>query len=130
MAKEAQSDNGHLDFQQEPLKAIARDIGGTEALLQGILETSESIIFVKDLDGRYVLVNPAFSRLFHRGLEETLGHTDADLFPQKVAQRLRAADARVLKSREVLSSIDRLTIEHEERIFVATKAPCRIMKGM
>ncbi|HHR86074.1 MAG TPA: PAS domain-containing protein, partial [Candidatus Acetothermia bacterium] len=102
MAKEAQSDNGHLDFQQEPLKAIARDIGGTEALLQGILETSESIIFVKDLDGRYVLVNPAFSRLFHRGLEEILGHTDADLFSQKVAQRLHAVDARVLKTGETL----------------------------
>jgi len=129
MAKEAQSNNGHLDFQQEPLKAIAKEMGGAERVLQGILETSESIIFIKDLDGRYVLVNPAFSRLFHRGLEETLGHTDADLFPQKVAQRLRAADARVLKSREILSSIDRLTIEHEERIFVATKAPLQDNEG-
>ena len=125
MAEEGQRDNGHLHFQQEAFKAIAKEIGGIEGLLQGILETSESIIFVKDLTGRYVLGNAAFSRLLHRPLEEILGHMDADLFPGEVAQELLADDARVVKTGELLRSVDRLTVDGEERVFLATKAPLR-----
>ncbi len=102
---------------------------GSGDLLRAVLEASEGVIFAKDLDGRYVLANPAFSRLFNLPLEEIIGKTDADLFSKEEAKLLRAQDAKVVESGSALSSADRLTIGGRERVFIATKVPLRDRSG-
>ncbi len=98
-------------------------------LLQAVLEASEGVIFAKDLDGRYVLANPAFSRLFDLPLDEIIGKRDEDLFPEEEAARLRAGDAAVVETGRPLSRVDRLTIGGRERVFVSTKVPLRDKSG-
>ncbi len=52
-------------------------------------------LFLKDLDGRYVAINPAFGELY--GVEESmlLGKTDLEVFPDELAMELHEADRRV-----------------------------------
>lgn len=52
-------------------------------------------LFLKDLDGRYVAINPAFGELY--GVEESmlLGKTDLEVFPDELAMELHEADRRI-----------------------------------
>ncbi len=100
-----------------------------ELLLQAVLDASEGIIFAKDLKGRYILANPAFSRLFNRPVEDIIGKKDEELFSKEEAELLRARDSIVLETGKPLSSADRLTIGGKERVFVSTKVPLRNEAG-
>ncbi len=69
----------------------------SESRLQAILDHSPGAIFVKDPAGRYLLFNPPFAALCRRPVEEIVGRTDFDLFPEDLAQALRANDEAVLR---------------------------------
>ena len=66
-----------------------------EAMLAALVEGSDTVIFVKDLEGRYLEVNPAAARVIGLPREDILGKTDFDIFPADVARQLQKNDARV-----------------------------------
>jgi PAS domain S-box-containing protein len=68
----------------------------SEQRLQSILDNATAVIYVKSIDGRYVLVNRSFESLFHRTRAEMVGQTDHDLFPREMADAFRANDQQVL----------------------------------
>ncbi len=49
----------------------------SEARLRGIMQYSPSVIFVKDLQGRYLLVNDEFARVTGVAVDQALGRTAA-----------------------------------------------------
>src|SRR6201997_561316 len=55
------------------------DAGG--ALLDGALDESPALVWLKDLDGRYVRVNSRFTTFLSTTEEKLLGRTDAELPP-------------------------------------------------
>lgn len=86
-----------------------RDRIGAEAALresqqqlQALIDYSPAIIYVKDTQGRYTLINRRWTTLFHLQLEEVKGKTDFDLFPHEFAQAFRANDLKVIQSRTSL----------------------------
>ena len=66
-------------------RALAR----SEERLQAILDFSPAMIFLKDLKGRYLLVNHEFERSFGLSQSKVLGKTDADIFPRQQAAAFR-----------------------------------------
>ena len=56
------------------------------------------MVYVKDLAGRYVLLNPAGLRYLGRPAAEVYGKSDLQLFPADVARRIRAIDRRIVRS--------------------------------
>ena len=76
--------------------AAEERIRQSQSHLAAILDGSPSVIFVKDPDGRYTLVNRRFEDALRMGRKEVLGKTDLDLFPLATAQKLREHDAKVL----------------------------------
>ncbi|HEX7446285.1 MAG TPA: PAS domain S-box protein [Pirellulales bacterium] len=68
----------------------------SEQRLQSILDNARAVIYVKDIDGRYVLVNQLFESLFHVRRIDVVGKTDRDLFPPELADIYQANDQRVL----------------------------------
>ncbi len=65
--------------------------------LQAIVDNTAAVIYVKDMDGRYRLVNRSFEALFEVTREHATGHTDDELFPSHVAAAMRANDRRVIR---------------------------------
>ncbi len=65
------------------------------ALLQAIVEGSADAISVKDKDGRYLLINAAGAWRLGHPVDEIIGHSDAELAPDKQATvtRRRALSA-------------------------------------
>lgn len=69
----------------------------SEARLQAILDNAQTVIYLKDTQGRYLLVNQKFEDLFGFAETEVIGKTDYDVFPQEVAEALWKNDQQVLK---------------------------------
>ncbi len=70
----------------------------TQEQLRGILDNAPSIIYVKDREGRHVMVNRHFERLLNRPGDQIVGKTNHELFPPDFADVFRANDRRVLES--------------------------------
>jgi PAS domain S-box-containing protein len=62
--------------------------------LQALIDNTNAVIYMRDLDGRYMVVNKEYERLFHLRREEIVGLTDHDVFPAEIADEFRANDLR------------------------------------
>ncbi len=69
---------------------------------QTILDNTTAVIYLKDTEGRYQLINHQFERLFHVTKEEVLGKTDYDIFPKAFADAFRMNDRKVLDTKNSL----------------------------
>lgn len=74
-------------------------IGASESRLRAILEHSSAIISLKDLEGKYLLVNAEFERVIGVGRAEVLGRQASDVVETAAARRLESTHARVMKTR-------------------------------
>ncbi len=71
----------------------------SQQTLRAIVDSTTAVIYIKDFQGRYVLINRRFEELFHIRSESALGKVDHEIFPEHIADSLRANDLRVLKAR-------------------------------
>ncbi len=67
-------------------------------ILQAVIEATPDAIFVKDLAGRYVLVNEAFARFVGKAQAEIVGKNDFELYPEADARAFIEADKQVIAS--------------------------------
>jgi len=62
-----------------------------------VIDNTSVVIYMRDSEGRYVLVNREYEMLFHVRRETIVGLTDHDLFPKETADRFRANDLKALE---------------------------------
>ncbi len=67
--------------------------------MQDILDNTTAVVFVKDLELRYILVNREYERHHQVRHDQIRGKTDFDIFPRDVAEKLRANDRQVIEAR-------------------------------
>jgi PAS domain S-box-containing protein len=118
---------------QRLLLAAMRDISerqrAEEALrenrrfLSELIENSGNVIFVKDLAGRYSLVNRRFEEVTGMTRENIIGRTDEELFPAAVAEQFRRHDFEVMDSGRVMESEEYIEDADGLRSFLAIKFP-------
>lgn len=92
-----------------------------QQLLEAILENSSSLIFVKDLNGRFIHVNSRYAALFNKSPGELLGETVYSLFPQDVADRYTARDHQLISHGQALEYEETAEIKGESRTYWTTK---------
>lgn len=73
-------------------------IGASEARLRAILDYSPAIITLKDLEGKYLLVNGEFERLLKAPRAEALGRRASDVMEAEAARQLEANHSTVLQT--------------------------------
>lgn len=67
-------------------------------LLESVLNASPSVIFIKDVNGRYLYCNKRYGEAMRKAPQEIVGKTLFDLFPQKTAELMSRFDNEVLSS--------------------------------
>jgi PAS domain S-box-containing protein len=85
---------------RERVEAALRE---SEARLQAILDNTNAVIYVKDLDSRYVLANRGFEKALGVPREQVMGRRTSDLLPATVAEEFAAHDAQVLDAAGALT---------------------------
>ncbi|MGH7140874.1 MAG: PAS domain-containing protein, partial [Pirellulales bacterium] len=89
--------------------------------LQSILDNARAVIYVKTVDGRYMLVNRLFESLFHVRRGEVVGKSDFDLFPKEMAEAFRANDERVLAAGAPLQFEEVAPHDDGSHTYISTK---------
>ena len=101
----------------------------SEARLQAMLDHSPSLIFLKDMKGRYLKVNQQFERTFHLTLQDIIGKTDHDIFPAEKATEFRANDLKVLKTQRPLQFEEVALHDDGPHTSIVSKFPLRRLDG-
>ena len=102
-----------------------------EEFLRQIIDTNPNVIFVKDMDGRYKLVNQTLANLYQTTVDELVGKTDFDYNPNvaQVEEYLRI-DRQVMASGETLQFEEKATAPNGEVFsYQTTKKPLKSSDG-
>lgn len=101
----------------------------SQGLLEAIVDNSAAVIYVKDLIGRYLLVNHRFSDIFHVERQAMIGKTDYDIFTKQEADAFRAMDNRVVRATHPLTEEEVAPLDDGLHTYVSVKAPLRDITG-
>jgi diguanylate cyclase (GGDEF)-like protein/PAS domain S-box-containing protein len=95
----------------------------SEKRLRDLIDATTAVIYVKAIDGRYLLVNHRFEELTGFSAQDILGKTDAELWPGTYAATMRANDLRVLDALEPLEFEDEAPEGSPPVTYLAYKFP-------
>jgi PAS domain S-box-containing protein len=125
----------HAELENRVRERTAELVKANEALrnsqhlLQDILDNSTAMISVKDPQGRYILVNHGYERLFHSNSESLVGKTIFDLLSPEHAHRVSASDQRVFASGKVLETEESIPHDDGLHTYIVIKSPLRDAEG-
>jgi PAS domain S-box-containing protein len=98
-------------------------------LLQAIAEGTTDAVFVKDRDGRYLMINTAGARFLGKSVAEVLGRDDTALFSPETARKIMETDRRIMAEGLTQTIEDVGTAAGVTRTYLSTKGPYRDGQG-
>jgi len=111
-------------------KTAEKELSEQQQLLTVVVEGSTDAIFVKDRQGRYLLVNQAASRFVGKPAEQMIGHDDSFIFPAAIATEIMAIDKAIMSSGKTQTHEEYVTtLSGEQLIFNVTKGPMLDFNG-
>ena len=96
-----------------------------QRLLQSIIDNTTNPIFVKQINGQYLLVNRQFEFLFHSSKEQIQGKTDHQIFSKEIADVLRSSDLDVVKKEKEIKIEEKFPHNGEPHTYLMVKFPIR-----
>jgi two-component system cell cycle sensor histidine kinase/response regulator CckA len=119
--------------------ALARDISERKQaekavnesydLLRAVVEGTPDAILVKDLRGRYRMINSSGARILGKSTEEVIGKEDQDLLGPEDARAIRERDLRVMATGETETFEETVAVAEGARIYLSTKSPFHDRQG-
>lgn len=91
--------------------------------LMALLDHTSAVIYMRDVDGRYLLVNHEYERLFNVRREDIVGLTDHDLFPADIADAFRANDLRAFARGVPVQMEEQTPGDDGEHTYITVKFP-------
>ncbi|XYI02381.1 response regulator [Sorangium sp. So ce1128] len=128
-AKNAELQRAHQELEQrvrERTAELARSnaaLRESQHLLQAIVNNSMAVIYVKDIDGRYLMVNRRYEELFHVTQQSVIGKTDHELFPKERADAFRAFDRWVMAAGTSLEAEEIVPQDDGLHTYISIKCP-------
>jgi len=107
----------------ERLRTLVGRLEQSRQWLQAIMDYSPNVIVIKDLSGRFLMVNRRLEDMLHLGAGEAVGKVDADLFPAASAARHHQSDAQVFAKRGAITYEDAIQLGGERHVFQTSKFP-------
>jgi PAS domain S-box-containing protein len=92
-------------------------------LLQSIIDNTSNPVFIKEINGQYLLINKQYESLFHISNEEIIGKTDHDFLPKEVADAYRNSDLEVVKALQELKTEETIEQLDGSHTYIAVKFP-------
>ena len=103
--------------------ALSREMRDSDRRLLDILDHVPAAVALKDVQGRFLMVNQYYKDLF-RSLDTTIiGKTFDDLLPAELARSLRASDVEVATSAKAGEYVEKIDWFGTERTFLSIKFP-------
>ena len=110
-------------------KKAERALDQSRLEMQGILDNSPTVIYLKDLEGRFITINRRFEQLFGVSREALIGKTDYDVFAKEIADRFRANDLRVVAGKKPMEFEEVAPHPDGPHTYISVKFPITDSKG-
>ena len=102
----------------------------SEERLQAFLNNAPAVIYLKDTEGRFSLVNREFENLFHVSKEQIVGKSDYELFPVPMAEAFRTNDQRALEAETPLQLEEVAAQDDGLHTYISVKFPLYNSSGV
>ncbi|MEQ9556080.1 MAG: PAS domain S-box protein [Rhodospirillales bacterium] len=113
----------------EEVDDLKAELRRTQALLQAITVNSPTKIHIKDVEGRYILINNHAARLFGSP-QDPIGKTTHDLFPKDIADAFVAHDRAVIESGRAVEEEEVFETEDGPITYLTVKFPIYDLDGI
>ncbi len=124
--KKAEDEHRNLTTHLEALvDEKTRYLQESYGLLRALSEGIDDVLFIKDREGRYVMVNRAGARITGHSPDEVVGQTVGSIWPADMAEEILERDRRVMAEGRPLTWEVVLPTISGPRTFLITVAPHR-----
>ena len=111
------------------LRQAEQALEASELRLRQLLDNTPTVVFIRDLDGRYIYVNRRFSQMYGKRPSELVGLLNTDLLPPEVIAMANANTARTLEARAPMEFEEELQVGSERMTFLASRFPLMDQHG-
>lgn len=106
-------------------KILEDKLEESERFLSEIIDNNGALIFAKDLNGKYKLVNKKWKELINLTDVDIIGKTDFEIFPKEDAEKFRKMDLDVINSGKLIEREESLEIGSQIKHLISIKFPIR-----
>jgi PAS domain S-box-containing protein len=100
-----------------------------EQRLRAIIDGARSLVWMKDLDGRFLVVNEYTCSVLGLTSDQIIGRTVEDLFPSSEAQAYRGNDHLVVTTGQTMEFEETAQLADGAHVFLSVKIPLRDEQG-
>ena len=104
-------------------KNLERQVQLRTKEIGSILKYTPAVIYFKDMEGRYLLVNSRFEELFGVRNEDIRGKTDSDVLPATVAAKVWSNDRKVLDHNRARQFEEQIPQQDGTRTYLSVNFP-------
>ena len=115
--------------QYNMVKEQQQQLRQSEERLRAITDNANAVIFLKDVQGRYLHVNRYYEQLFHITNAELAGKTDYDVFPHDMASAFTKNDQTVLSSGRPLEVEELVPQDGGVHTYLSVRFPLQNSEG-
>lgn len=101
----------------------------SERLFRQLVDNTHDMITIKDLEGRYLVINHPAAALLGMNPMDCLGRTDQEILPPRLAEALRTKDLETIQSEEHSSWEETLVIKGRRSYLHTVRFPLRDYKA-
>jgi len=109
-------------YLKERIEAAAL-LEGNKQLLQSIIDNTTNPVFIKEINGQYLLVNKQFQSMFGTKDGNITGKTDYDIFSKELADKMRANDLEVIKAGKELKFEEVYPQNNDPHTYIMVRFP-------
>ncbi len=110
-------------------KQAQQELQESKEQLHAILNNSATVIFLKDMSGRYLFINKRYENIFNISNKQIVGKTDYDIFPADMADIYIANDKKVISNNTLLKIEEKVPQSDGIHNYISIKFPLRNTNG-
>lgn len=111
------------------LDEFSTDIKKNYNIVKTIFENTTDSIYLKDINGHYIMINRAGAGAFGKKPEQIIGLGDKQLFPEKEAAAIIECDKEIMEGGESRTFEETNHFQGISRTYLSTKGPYRDSEG-
>jgi PAS domain S-box-containing protein len=110
-------------------KQIEADLIKANGILRSVIDGTSDVIFVKDLQGRYIIANSTAADWLGTTVEAMLNRDDTAFFSPEKAQQIQQTDRQIMQTGESITFEEEIPKQGIMRSLLSVKYPWRDAEG-
>lgn len=91
--------------------------------LQTMINNHDSLVWMKDLDGRFITVNESYAKHLGVSVSDVVGKTDYDFYPKEAAEKYRQNDNELITNGKAMSLEEEIDMPGGKIVTITYKTP-------